>query len=160
MSATQYDVMQEAAEIRRKKLDALGIGDQYDLWRESLPAGQDMSDQEAFNTFLEVQGIENAALDGRLSVTTGGEEAAPGTPPPISGPDDEGPGTDAPGEVSEGAPEDTEADTERVTEITPVEGMWFPPKEAEALNYIEPTTAQMALTFMIKGDLLHLGCLR
>jgi hypothetical protein len=47
--------------------------------------------------------------------------------------------------------------------------MWFPPKEAEALNYIEPTTAQMAasdewienaLTFMIKGDLLHLGCLR
>lgn len=146
MSATQYDVMQEAAEIRRKKLDALGIGDQYDLWRESLPEGQDMSDQEAFNTFLEIQGIESAALDGRLSVSSGGEETTPGTPPPIPGPDDEEGGPDAPGEVSEGAPEDAGADTERVTELQPVEGMWMPPEESKALNYIEPTTAQMAAT--------------
>lgn len=155
MSATEYDVMQEAQEIRRGRLDALGLGDQYDLWRESLPNGRDMSEQEAYNAFMEAQSLESAALDGRVSVSTGGADAVPTTDIPTPGPDGEDTGTDAPGDTSEGAPEGTGEPGDlsklilgqpigRDTELKPVEGMWLPPKESEALNYIEPTTEQIA----------------
>ncbi len=144
MSATEYDVMQEAQEIRRRRLDALGLGDQYDLWRESLPNGRDMSEQEAHNAFMEAQAIEQAALDGRVSVSTGGADVVPTTDIPAPGPDGQETGTDAPGDTSKGAPEGAGDDTGRDTELKAVEGMWLPPEESEALNYIEPTTEQMA----------------
>ncbi len=156
MSATEYDVMQEAQEIRRGRLDALGLGDQYDLWREALPNGRDMSEQEAYNAFMEAQSVESAALDGRVSVSTGGEDEGVGVVPAVPGPDGEDTGTDAVGDTSEGGTEGTpgeEGDLSKLilgkpigrdTELKPVEGMWLPPEESEALNYIEPTTEQMA----------------
>jgi len=160
MSATEYDVAQEAEAIRRKRLEGLGLADQYDLWRESLPNARSISSAEAFSLFLEAQNVEEAALDGRVSVSTGGTDDGPATPTPIPGTDAEGPGTDAPGDISEEAPEgtpipetDVDPETGQVTlsdlilkgEGVPTmpEGYWEPPPESEALNYEPPTTDTM-----------------
>jgi len=160
MSATEYDVAQEAEAIRRKRLEGLGLADQYDLWRESLPNARSITSAEAFNLFLEAQNVENAALDGRVSVSTGGTDDGPATPTPIPGTDAEGPGTDAPGDTSElpvgGTPvreTDVDPETGEVTlsdlilkgEGVPTkpEGLWEPPPEAEALNYEPPSTDTM-----------------
>ena len=160
MSATEFDVMQRAEEIRHKRLEALGLADQYDLWRESLPNARSISNAEAYSLFLESQYIEQAAIDGRVSVATGGTDDGPATPTPIPSPDGEGPGTDAPGDTSEGAPEgtpipetDVDPETGKVTlsdlitktEGVPTkpEGMWEPPAESEALNYEPPSTSEM-----------------
>lgn len=157
MSATEFDVMARAEEIRGQRLEALGLREQYDLWRESLPNEQSISNAEAYSLFLEAQGVEQAATDGRLSVSSGGEDEAPATTPPTPGPDDEEGGTDEAGDVSEGPIDGTpipETDVdeegrvkprepERDTELKPVEGMWVPPLEAEALNYDPPSTTEM-----------------
>ena len=151
MSSTEFDVMQRAEEIRHKRLEALGLAEQYDLWRESLPNARSISNAEAYSLFLEAQNIEQAALDGRVSVATGGTDEGPATPTPIPGPDAEDTGTDAPGDTSEGAPEDGEPGDLSLSDLilkgegvpTRPEGMWEPPAESEALNYEPPSTSEM-----------------
>ncbi|KKL74915.1 hypothetical protein LCGC14_2060110, partial [marine sediment metagenome] len=154
MSATEYDVMQEAEVIRRKRLEALGLADQYNLWRESMPDERGMSDQEAYETFLSAQGVEQAAADGRVSVSTGGTDITSDTDIPTLGPDGDGGGTDAPGDTSKGAPDGgapgdpskliTGAETDK--EMQMPERYWRPPEEAEAKNYNPPTTDRMTHT--------------
>jgi len=154
MSATEYDVMQEAEGIRRKRLEALGLSNQYDLWRESMPDERGISDQEAYEAFLSAQDIESAALDGRVSVATGATDITADTDIPTPGPDGEGPGTDAPGDTSEGAPDGAPPGdlsklilgAETGKEMVMPERYWRPPEEAEAKNYIEPTTDSMTRT--------------
>lgn len=153
MSSTEFDVMMRAEEIRNQRLDALGLADQYNLWRESLPNARDISNAEAYSLFLEAQNLESAAVDGRVSVSTGGTDEGPATPIPVPGPDAEETGTDETGDVSEGPVDGTpipETDVDetgkvitRDTELKAVEGMWTPPAEAEALNYDAPSTNEM-----------------
>lgn len=160
MSATEYDVMQEAEAIRHKRLEALGLADQYDLWRESLPNARNISNAEAYSLFLESQNVEQAAVDGRVSVSTGGTDDGPATPTPIPSTDGEDTGTDGPGDTSkepvDGTPmreTDVDPKTGEITlsdlimkaEGVPTkpEGMWEPPAEAEALNYKPPSTEVM-----------------
>ncbi len=154
MSATEYDVMQEAEGIRRKRLEALGLSNQYDLWRESMPDERGISDQEAYEAFLSAQDIESAALDGRVSVSTGATDITADTDIPTPGPDGDGPGTDAPGDTSKGAPDGAPPGdlsklilgAETGKEMVMPERYWRPPEEAEAKNYIEPTTDSMTRT--------------
>jgi len=129
-------LQEEAEKIRRERLEAAGLADQYDLWRESMPETR-MPEHEVYETFMKAQQVEGAAIEGRVSVSTGGEEVTAGTDMPTPGPDDEETGPDEAGEVSEGGDEDT-------TDLKVVEGMWVPPEEAEAENYIEPTTDRMS----------------
>ena len=153
MSSTEFDVMQRAEEIRTQRLDALGLTEQYNLWRESLPNTRDISNAEAYSLFLEAQNLESAAIDGRVSVSTGGTDEGPATPTPVPGPDAEETGTDAAGDVSKGPVDGTpipETDVDKTgkvitrdTELKVVEGMWTPPEEAEALNYDPPSTKEM-----------------
>ena len=86
MSSTALDVQRRAEEIRRKRLEPLGIADQYDLWRESLPDAQ-MPDNEAYSLFMSAQELEGAAQSGRRSVATGDPEEDTATTTPTPGPD-------------------------------------------------------------------------
>jgi len=98
---TRENLQQRAEQNRRKKLETMGVADQYDLWRESMPDTR-MSDQEAYDTFINAQRVEEAANAGSLSVATGGAVVPPDTDIPTPGPDDEEGGPDETGDTSQG----------------------------------------------------------
>ncbi len=136
MSRNAEEVQRQAEEIRRKRLESAGLVDQYDMWRESMPEAR-IPDNEVYDTFIRSQVIEDAAVGGRLSVSTGGEEDVLGTDIPTPGPDAEGDSPDEAGDTSEG-------EGDRDTDLKLVEGMWQPPEESQAENYNEPSTYQMS----------------
>jgi len=136
MSRTAEQVQEEAEKIRRGRLEASGLADQYDSWRESLPNAR-IPDNEVYEMFMNSQLAEEAATSGRLSVSTGGTEITTDTDVPTPGPDAEETRPDEAGEVSKGA-------DERDTDLKIVEGMWLPPEESEALNYESPSTYKMS----------------
>lgn len=127
-----------AEENRRADLEARGLADEYDSWRESLPDTR-MSDQEVYETFLNAHAVEDASRSGRVSVATGGEEDILRADIPIPGPDGEEARPDEAGEVSQDGDDDP-------TALKLVPGMWTPPKESTALNYEPPSTHAMTLT--------------
>lgn len=129
------EIKARAESIRRERLEAAGLAEQYDLWRESMPNTR-MPDNEVYNLFMDSQVGEEAANLGRLSVTTGGEERTLDTEIPTPGPDGDGTRPDEAGEDAEGG-------EDRDTELKIVPGMWTPPPEAEAENYEEPSTYNM-----------------
>jgi len=147
MSSAGDRVQEEARQIRRARLEAAGLAEQYDLWKEALPP--DTSDGDAYNLFIQSQVTEEAAQQGRVSVSTGGEEGVPDIEVPTPGPDAEEGGPDAPGDTSEGGGDgptlsDLIAPPQDPTALKLVEGMWVPPEEAAAENYEEPSTYQMS----------------
>ncbi len=125
------DVKARGEEIRKKRLEAAGLSEQFDLWRESMPDTR-MPDNEVYDLFMDSQVGEEAANTGNLAVTTSGKPIE--EPPP--------PSREVPAKaVGEGP--DAGKEEEPDTEIKPIEGMWLPPKEAEAENYEEPSTYEM-----------------
>lgn len=147
MSSAGELVQEEARQIRRARLEAAGLSEQYDLWREALPP--DTPDGEAYNLFLQSQATEEAAQQGRLSVTTGGEEGVPDIEVPTPGPGDEEGGPGEAGDTSEGEGDgpglsDLIAPPDDPTALKLIEGMWVPPEEAVNENYEEPSTYDMS----------------
>jgi hypothetical protein len=136
MSRNAEEVQRQAEEIRRKRLEAAGLADQYDLWRESMPDAR-IPDNEVYDTFIRSQVVEDAAIEGRLSVSTGGEEDLLQADIPTPGPDAEGDSPDEAGDISKGGEEESGG-------LKLVEGMWQPPEESQAENYKEPSTYQMS----------------
>lgn len=136
MSRNAEEVQRQAEEIRRNRLESAGLADQYDLWRESMPNAR-IPDNELYETFINSRAVEDAAVEGRLSVSTNGTEDVLGTDIPTPGPDAEGDSPDEAGDTSEGG-------GERDTDLKLVEGMWLPPEESQAENYKEPSTYQMS----------------
>ena len=131
------DVQQRVEEDKDAQLEAAGIRAPFDSWRESLP-DERVPDPIVLDTFMNAQEEENTAIGELLGGATGG----PQTPAPMSvpapGPGDEGPGTGAPGEVSEGGPEGGPDEGEEPE----IEGLWKAPPDADATNYVEPTTQE------------------
>jgi len=140
MSRTQEQVQLEAEEIRRKRLEAVGLADQYDAWRESLPNAR-IPDNETYEMFMNSQIAEEAATSGKLSVSTGGTEVTFDTDIPAPGPDGEETGPDGAGDTSKGG--DGAGDGEKL-EPEPIKGLWQLPEESEALNYEPPSTYKMS----------------
>ena len=137
--AARVEIAQRRAEEnRRAELETLGLADQFDSWRESLPDTR-MDDEEVFQTFLNSRAVEDASRSGRVSVATGGTEDVLGADIPTPGPDGEEIRPDEAGEPSEGEEDDP-------TALKLVEGMWTPPPESAAVNYEEPSTYEMTLT--------------
>lgn len=124
--------------LRRAELDTLGLSDEFDSWRESLPDTR-MNDEEVFQTFINSRAVEEGARSGRVSVSTGGEEDVLGADIPTPGPEDDGDISGAPGE-------DTKGEDDDPTDLKLIEGMWTPPEESTAVNYDPPSTYAMTLT--------------
>lgn len=124
--------------LRRSELDTLGLADEFDSWRESLPDTR-MDDEEVFQTFINSRAVEEGARSGRVSVSTGGEEDVLGADIPTPGPDGDGDSPDGDGEDAEGGDDDP-------TDLKLIEGMWAPPEESTAVNYDPPSTYAMTLT--------------
>jgi len=135
MSSAGDKVQEEARQIRRSRLESAGLAEQYDLWKEALPP--ETTDGDAYNLFIQSQLTEEAAQQGRVSVSTGGAEIDGGTDIPTPGPDGEGDSPDEAGDTSKGG-------EDRDTDLKLVEGMWTPPPEAESENYEEPSTYKMS----------------
>jgi hypothetical protein len=134
MSALE-DLIREAEEEERKSLEAEGVADQLDAWRESMP-NERIPEEAVLDTFIHLNDLESAAQEGRLSVVVGGEDVLAGTDTPAPGPDGQ---EGSPDEAGEGATDDAGGDT-----ATPeIEGLWKPPAEAESDGYVEPSTTRM-----------------
>ncbi len=136
-SQSLNDSQRRVEEDKNAQLEAAGIKEPFDAWRESLP-DERVPDPVVLDTFMNAQEEEGNALNELLGVATGGAQTPPPMDVPAPGPGDEEGGPGAPGEVSEPAPEDAG--------LEGVEGYWQVPKEAEATNYIEPTTDQVLAT--------------
>lgn len=130
------DVQKRTEEDKNAQLEAAGIREPFNSWREALP-DERIPDPVVLDTFMNAQEEENVAIGELLGGATGGPQTPPAMDVPAPGPGDEGPGTGEPGAVSEGAPEGGEDDGEEE-----IEGLWKAPPEAEATNYVEPTTKE------------------
>lgn len=129
------DIEYRANQIRQRRLEAMGLSDQYGLWRETVP---ELTDGEAYDTFVNAQVTEQGALDGRTRAVTGGADVEPPTTPPTPPTDGQPEAPGGPGEVSEG-------DTEDPPDLKLVPGMWVPPEESQAINYEAPPTSSFTL---------------
>ena len=138
------DLFKEAEDTEKKDLQAAGLDDQYSLWRESMP-NERVPNDVVLDAFLWGNDMESAAQDGRLSVSTGGAESVLGVDIPTPDPEGEETPSETPGDISKG-------DADGPDELKIVEGMWQPPKEAQAENYIEPTTKEIIKTPEWAGD--------
>ena len=125
------DLLKEAEEEQQKEMDAQGLGEKFESFRESVPNGR-MDNRAVQDLFLWSQETEDAGERGMLQAISGGQEIGVGTTPPGTGPDEEGDSPDEAGEVSEGG-DRPEADL----------GLWTPPEEAKAENYRAPSTDEI-----------------
>lgn len=122
------ELLEEGRKEEEEQLQAVGADRNYNDWRESLP-NERIPDEAVLDTFMHLTDMESAAQQGQLNVLIGGvpvDDIA--TTPPGRGPDDQ-----------EGRPDEAGDTTDDATMEAP-EGMWMPPKEAEAENYEPPTT--------------------
>jgi hypothetical protein len=125
------DLLKEAEEQQQKEMDAQGLGEKFDSFRESVPNGR-MDNRAVKDLFLWSQETEDAAERGQLQAISGGQEIGVDTTPPGTGPDGEETRPDEAGEVSEGG--DGPGDDL---------GLWTPPEESKAENYRAPKTSEM-----------------
>lgn len=125
------DLLKEAEEQQQKELEAQGLGEKFDSFRESVPNGR-MDNRAVKDLFLWSQETEDAGERGMLEAISGGEPIGVGTTPPGTGPDGQEDRPDAAGEVSEGG-DRPEADLD----------IWTPPEVSKAENYQPPSTDEM-----------------
>lgn len=129
------DLLQIAEEESQAEMEAKGLGQGYDLWRESM--NERVPNQAVKDQFLWGADAETSALSGQLSVASPESEEGVGTTPPAPGPDDEGTRPDEAGDTSQGG-DRPEAD-DRLAQL-----VWEPPQISEAVNYEPPSTNEMA----------------
>lgn len=134
------DLLKESQEEDTREMEAQGLSEEFDAWRESVPDGR-MPNEDVKDLFKWAQEAEDAAQSGQLQAISGGEPIGVGTTPATPGPDDDGDSPDAAGEVSKGGDGDP-------TDIELVPGMWTPPENSEAENYEPQSTREM-----VKGDM-------
>ena len=137
MSDPIEELMRHSEEEKKAEAESLGINPGLDQWRDSMPEAR-LPEKGALAIYLEGAQLEDGANNGSFSPTTAQQEKLPLIEePPKPKPKPNADGT--PGE--EEPPELTEAEM-----LANIEGMWQLPANADAENYIEPTTDQMIVT--------------
>lgn len=128
------DLLKEAEEQQQKEMDAQGMGEKFDAFRESVPNGR-MDNRAVQDLFMWSQETEDAGERGMLQAISGGEPIGVGTTPPDTGPDGQEDRPDEAGDISEGGdrPE-------------PDPDIWQPPEAAKAENYKAPSTDEITRT--------------
>lgn len=141
MSGPAEELFRIAEENEKKEQESAGIAQGLDQWRDSLPEAR-IPDQAVNQIYLDAQEAEGKALLPSFPVSTSRPEDILGADTPTPGPDDE---EGSPDEAGEGAGAD-DAPEEDVDLVSQIEGLWQPPVESEAENYIEPTTDEIVTT--------------